>query len=160
MPVGAVVVDEIHDDAHVALLRLGDQLLHVGERAEVGMDAAVVADVVAVVDHGGRIDGREPQCARAERLQVVELFRDAADVARALAARVVEALGIDLVDGGVLPPMRCFHAFFLSIHPPAAGRGMRDLPCVRRSGHPSCRLLPSCPYVFSSAGILPSSSPP
>ena len=58
--IGGVVVDEIHDDAHVALLRFCDQLLHVGERAEVGMDAAIVADVVAVVDHGRRVDGREP----------------------------------------------------------------------------------------------------
>ena len=65
--VGGVVVDEIHDDAHVALLRFGDQLLHVGERAEIGMDAAIVADVVAVVDHGRRVDGREPKRARAER---------------------------------------------------------------------------------------------
>ena len=110
MLIGAVVVDEIHDDAHIALLCLGDQFLHVGECAELGIDACVVTDVVAVVDHGRGIDGGEPERTCAELLQIVELLGDAAQIARAAARGIVEALRVDLVDSGVLPPFRCFHA--------------------------------------------------
>ena len=109
MLIGAVIVDEIHDDADVTALCLGDQFLHVGKRAELGIDARVVADVIAVVDHGRWIDGREPERTRAEILQIVELLGDAAQVARAAPCGVIEALRVDLVDGGVLPPFRCFH---------------------------------------------------
>ena len=109
MLVGAVVVDEIHDDADAALLCACDQLLHLVHRAKIVIDARVVADVVAVVDHGGRVNGGEPDRADTELLQIVELFRDAAQVARTAARRVVETLRVDLVDGGVLPPFVLVH---------------------------------------------------
>ena len=109
MLVGAVVVDEIHDDADAALLCACDQLLHLVHRAKIVIDVRVVADVVAVVDHGRRVNGGEPDRADTELLQIVELFRDAAQVARTAARRVVETLRVDLVDGGVLPPFVLVH---------------------------------------------------
>ena len=47
--VGGVVERQVDDDAHVALVRLRDELAELVERAELGEDRAVVGDVVAAV---------------------------------------------------------------------------------------------------------------
>ena len=49
MLVRGVVDDELGDDPEAARVRLRDEALDVAHRAVVGMNAAVVADVVAVV---------------------------------------------------------------------------------------------------------------
>ena len=54
-------------------------------RAEVGIDAAVVGDVVAVVLAGARIERQQPERVDAEVLQIVELLGQAGEVADAVA---------------------------------------------------------------------------
>ncbi len=104
MLVGGVVGDHVEDDADVALFGLGDQAVEVGEGSVLGIDVAVVGDVVAEVDLGGGVHGGEPDGVDAEVLQVVEPLGDAVEVADAVTVGVLEAAGVDLVDDGVLPP--------------------------------------------------------
>ena len=104
MLVARVVRDEVEDDADAALRGFGDELLGVGERAERGVDAAVVGDVVAPVLVGRRRDRIEPDAVDAEPLQVVEPGDDAAQIADAVAVRVHVGARIDLVQHTVTPP--------------------------------------------------------
>ena len=47
--VGGVIDNKIHHDLEPALVGLGQQLVHIVERAEQGVDVLVVGDVVAIV---------------------------------------------------------------------------------------------------------------
>ena len=106
MLIGRVVEHEVHDDADAALLRFRDQAFHVRHRAIRRVDAFVVGDVIAIVDHRRRIDRRQPDGTCAERLQIVEFCRDAIEVARARSRRVEEAFRVDLIDLAGLPPFQ------------------------------------------------------
>ena len=109
--VGAVVEYEVHDDADVALLRLGDELFHVLHRAVRRVDPAVIGNIISIVDHRRWVDRREPDGSRAEGLQVVEMARDTWDVTHARPGRILETLRIDLIDDGFLPPFQFIHVY-------------------------------------------------
>ena len=94
-------------------VRVGDQRVEVGERAEQRIDVARVGDVVAVVDHRRRVERGDPERVDAEQVQVAQLVADAGQVADAVAVGVGEAAHVDLVEDRRLPPR---------LRPPA-GRG-------------------------------------
>ena len=104
VPVGAVVRDDVDDDADSEVVSLGDQLLGLAEGAEHRIDVAVIVDVVAAVRHRGRVPGVEPDRVDPEPAEVGQPRAHARDVAGAVAVAVGEAAQIDLVDGGVPPP--------------------------------------------------------
>ena len=99
-----VVRHEVHDHADAGLVRGGDHLVRVRERAEPRVHGAVVRDVVAGVVLRGEVEGREPDRVHAELGQVVEARGDAAQVAHAVPVRVREGARVHLVDHGVHPP--------------------------------------------------------
>ena len=61
MLIGGVIDHQIHHDLQTALVGLGQQLVHIIERAEQRVDILVVRDVIAVVVLRGLIDRGEPQ---------------------------------------------------------------------------------------------------
>ena len=77
------------------------EVLH---RAEVGIDAAVVGDVVAVVAAGAGIERQQPERGDAEVLQIVELLGQAGEIADAVVVAVGERLDVQLIDDRVLVP--------------------------------------------------------
>ena len=85
-------------------LRGGDEAVHVGEGAVLGVDGGVVGDVVAEVDLGRGVHGGDPDGVDAEGLEVVEALGDAVEVADAVAVRVLETAGVDFVDDGMVVP--------------------------------------------------------
>ena len=89
-----------------ALVRGADERLEVVERAVARMDVPVVGDVVAVVAQRRREERQQPQAGDAEPLQVVELLREALEVADAVVVAVEERLDVRLVDDRVLVPER------------------------------------------------------
>ena len=66
MLVRAVVRHDVDDHPEPEPVRLGDQRLGVGERAEQRVDVAVVGDVVAAVGQRGGVPGGEPEGVDAE----------------------------------------------------------------------------------------------
>jgi len=104
--VGGVIDHQVHHELHPPRVQLGDQLVDVGEGAERGVDVLVVADVVAVVVVRRPVHRREPDHVDAELVQIVQARDDPRDVADAVAVRILEAAGIDLVDDGGAPPLR------------------------------------------------------
>jgi hypothetical protein len=119
----AVVENKIHNDADVALLGAGREMLEVFERAVHGVDIFVVRDVIAEIDLRGGIARRNPNGIDSKCLQVVEPGGDAVKIPDAVAIAVSETARVDLIEDGVLPPgMRrpfCGRSF---------GRGERGQP--------------------------------
>ena len=74
-------------------------------RAVVGVDDAVVGDVVPVVAQRRRVERQQPQRGDAEVGQVVEPRREPLEVAGAVAVRVGEGSDVQLVDDGVAVPV-------------------------------------------------------
>ena len=70
----------------------------------VGMDLAEVGDVVAVILERRGVDRHQPEAVDAQLLEVVELGRQADQVAVSVAVGVVESADIDLVEDGILVP--------------------------------------------------------
>ena len=108
--VGGVVDDELGDDADVAAMRLRHEALEVLHRAVARMDVLVVGDVVAVVSERRRVERQQPERVDAEALEVVELLRQAGEVADAVVVAVEEGADVRLVDDGVLVPERIFRS--------------------------------------------------
>ena len=106
MLVGGVVEDEIEHDVDAGFVGLFDEAAEVLHGAKLGVDAAVVGDVVAEVDIGRGVDGGEPERVDAEIGEVAELFGDAVQVADAAGSGIVEGARVDLVDDAVAPPER------------------------------------------------------
>ncbi len=102
--VGRVVDDQVHHDPQAALVRLGEQFVHVLEGAEQRVDVLVIGDVVAVVVLRGPVDRGQPQHVHAEVGEVVEAAGDALQVADAVAVGILEGTRVDLVDHRVRPP--------------------------------------------------------
>ena len=75
-----VVVDTVHDQVHAALLHLRRELLEILEVAEERVNCAVVDGIVAVI-RAGIVDRVDVDGRHAEALEVVELLRDAGDIA-------------------------------------------------------------------------------
>ena len=119
--VGAVIEHEVHHDADAALLCLGHQSVEVLHRAIGRVDARVVRDVIAVVHHRRGIDRRQPHRPHAEGFEIIQLARDAGQVPRAAARGVHEALWVDLIDDGPLPPLLSFHRSLPLPYKPARG---------------------------------------
>ena len=102
--VGGVVDDELGDDAQAAPLGFLDEAAKILHRAEIGIDVAVVGDVVAVVAAGRGVERQQPQRGDAEILQIVELLGQAREIADAVIVAVAKRLDVELVDDGVLVP--------------------------------------------------------
>ena len=86
------------------LLASCDEAPEILHRAEIGIDVAVVGDVVAVVAAGRGIERQQPQRGDAEILQIAELFGQPGKVADAVIVAVGEGLDVQLIDDGVLVP--------------------------------------------------------
>ena len=92
-----MVADQVGEHAQPAVGRVADRLGHVAEVAEARVDAEVVADVVAVVLVGRRVERHQPDAGGAEVGDVVDVVDQAVEV-------VVEGLDVEAVDDRVLPP--------------------------------------------------------
>ena len=117
--VGGVIDDELGDDPQAAPLGLDDEAPEILHGAEIGIDRAVVGDVVAVVAAGRGIERQQPQRGDAEILQIVELLGQPGEIADAVIVAVGEGLDVKLIDDGVLVPELV-----------AVERGDRQLGCI------------------------------
>ena len=104
MLVGGMVDHQLGDHPHAARMRRGDEALDVGQRAVVRMDAAIVGDVVAVVQARRGIERQQPDRVHAKIGDVVELGDQARKVADAVVVGIKERLDVQLIDDCVLVP--------------------------------------------------------
>jgi hypothetical protein len=104
--IGRVIDDQLDENPDVPRVRGADQLREIVERAVGRVDVAVVGDVVSVVAQRRRKEGEQPEARDADPLQVVELLRDALEIADAVVVAVEERLDVRLIDDRVLVPER------------------------------------------------------
>jgi len=115
MGAAGVVGHQVEHDADAALAGLGDELVHVGEGAQVRVHAEIVADVIAPVLVRGRHRRRQPDRIHAQPGQVVQAGDHAGQVAVPIGVGVSPRADVDLVQGGALPPAR---ALCHAVHAP------------------------------------------
>jgi len=99
-----VVRNQVDDDADAGLVEVGDEGVKVLQGTVLGGQVEVARDVVAGVDLGRGVEGREPHGVHAERHQVVDVLPDPLDIADAVTVGVGEGAGVNLVDDGITPP--------------------------------------------------------
>ncbi len=102
--VGRVVDDEFGDDPQAALLGFLDEAAEILHRPEIGVDVAVIGDVIAVVAAGGGVERQQPQRGDAEILQIPQFLGQPGKVADAVIVAVGEGLDVELVDDRILVP--------------------------------------------------------
>src|SRR5690606_39168123 len=76
MLIRGVIDDELRDDFQPASMRFGDEVPEIVQRSVVGMDVAVVGDVVAVIAHRRGVERQQPNRIDAELLNVIEPMRE------------------------------------------------------------------------------------
>jgi hypothetical protein len=89
-------------------VHLAQKGIKVGHRSEIFHDVPIVADVIPVVVVGRGVDGIEPDDIHPEAFDIIQFGKDAFQVANAVAVRILEATGIDLVNDCFLPPFPVF----------------------------------------------------
>jgi hypothetical protein len=102
--VGGVVGDQVDQHPDTAPAGFLDQSVDVGEGTEVGVDGAVVSDVVAVVGQRRAVEREQPEAVNAEVCEVIQFAGQPSQIAEAIAIRVAERLDIHAVEDGVLVP--------------------------------------------------------
>ena len=76
MLIAGVVDNKIHNNADVPLFCFCNEGIHILQRTIIGVDIAVIADIIAVILIGRRINRRKPQGADTELLQIIQTGND------------------------------------------------------------------------------------
>src|SRR6478609_6997926 len=96
----------VQNDLEPAIMRTLQQGLEILEGAVIGMDIPIVGNVIAPVAVGRRMNRRQPDRIHAQSLDVIELCRQAGEIALPVTIAVAETADIDLIDRGATPPWR------------------------------------------------------
>ena len=104
--VAGVVDDQVGDDPDAPGVGLVEQPPEVVDGAALGMHRVEVADVVAAVAEGRRVEREQPEAVDPQPLEVVELGDEPGDVPDAVVVAVEEPPDEDLVEDGPLEPER------------------------------------------------------
>ena len=86
-------------------VRVGDQLLRLGQRAEGRVDVPVVGDVVTAVGHRRGKPGGEPDRVDAQIGQIRQLLSNPVEIADSVAIAIGETANINLINRGMTPPL-------------------------------------------------------
>ena len=94
-------------DHHLQVQRIGpcDHRIEIRQRAEHRIDIAVIADVIAEVLHRAGEERADPDRIRAQTGDMRQALHDAAQIANAIAVRILKTARIDLIDDGTAPPV-------------------------------------------------------
>ncbi len=95
---------EVQEHSESELVRTGHQGVEILKGAERRLHAPKVADVIAVVRVGRRVDRRQPHRLHAQLRDVIQPLGHARQVADPVPIGVLERPYVDLVDGRLLPP--------------------------------------------------------
>ena len=98
----------VDDHFQASLVRRLQQCLEVIKRPEQRIDLAIVGDVIPEIAHRALEERRQPHPIDAQRLHMIQLCRNTLEVADAIAIRVHERAGIDLVEHRTAPPASRF----------------------------------------------------
>jgi hypothetical protein len=104
MLIGGVIDDELGEHPQLSPPGLLHETTEIHHRAEIGIDGAVVRNVIAVVMAGRGIERQQPKSRDPEILEVVEFFGQSCEIADAVVVAVGECLDVQLINDCVLEP--------------------------------------------------------
>src|SRR5262244_2418932 len=104
MLVGRMIDDELGEYSQLPPLGLLHEAAEIGHGAEIGIDGAVVRNIVAVVTTGRGIERQQPKGCDAEILQIVKLFGQSCKIADAVVVAISKCLDMKLIDDRILEP--------------------------------------------------------
>ncbi len=111
-----MVQNHFRDDAQSAPVRLAQKRFEIAERAIHRMNLEIIGDVVAVIAQRRRIERQQPDRRHAEVLDVIQLLRQPAEIARAVAVRIVKGADVDFInDAGLIPERVVVEVFSVGI---------------------------------------------
>ena len=68
-----MIYHHVHDDLNAVLLRFRKELIKIRHCSEHRIYGIVIGDIIAVINHRGRIDGAQPDNICAELLYIIQL---------------------------------------------------------------------------------------
>ena len=104
MLIGRVIDDELGEHSQLSPLGLLHEATEIRHRAEIGIDGAVVRNIIAVVTARRGIERQQPKRGDAEILQVVEFFGQSREIADAVVVAVGKRLDMKLINDRILEP--------------------------------------------------------
>jgi hypothetical protein len=108
MLVGGVIDDEFGNDPYSARMCGAYKPSEVGNRAVVGMNAAILANIVTVVQARRRIEWQEPNGVHPEVGDIIKLRNKTGKVADPVVIGVEKRLHVQLIDDRILVPQEIF----------------------------------------------------
>src|SRR3954470_16858136 len=105
MLIGRMVRHQIKDDLEAAFMRGFGQRIEIVHRAEQGIDAGIVRNVVPEIGHRRGKDRRQPYRVDPERSQIRQAPDDPPDVADPVAIGILKRPRVDLIENAVPPPI-------------------------------------------------------
>ena len=104
MLIGRVIDDELGEYSQLPPLGLLHEAAEIGHGAEIGIDGAVVRNVVAIVAARRGIEWQQPKRGDAEILQVVKFFGQSCKIADAVVVAISKCLDVKLIDDRIFEP--------------------------------------------------------
>ena len=115
MLIGGVVGHKVQDDLEIALVCLLKQDVEIVKSSEEWMHIGIIADIIAKISHGRRIDGREPESVNTEPAQIIQFVGDSGEIPYPIAIAIEKTPWVDLINHTRLPPgVRMRHGLLCS----------------------------------------------
>ena len=117
---GGVVEHHIQHQANAALVCLADEFFQIFHRAVARVNGTVVGHIITVVALGRGKKRGQPEIVNAQVGEIIQLGRDALQIAEAVTVRVHEGFRVNLVDNFIFKIIHGTHltksgnAFFLA----------------------------------------------
>ncbi len=138
MLIGGVVDHQFGNHPDAALVGFGDESLEIFHRAVGGVDRLVISDVIAVIAQRRGVEWQQPDGGDAQLLHIIQPLHQARKIADAIAVRIHERLDVQLVDDGILVPVR-----LITVYAAAHGEAGVIIFCignVHERGTPGARI--------------------
>src|SRR3982751_2702784 len=104
MLVGSVVDDKLGNNAQITAVSFFQEVLEVAQRPIGRVNLAENRDGVTVILPRGREKRQEPDRSDPKILQIIQLFREPAEIAHSIRIAVVKSAYVRFVDDGVFVP--------------------------------------------------------
>ena len=91
-----VVDDQVHNQLHVTLLDLFDEIVNICQRSITRIDILIVSDVVAHISLRALVDWGHPNNIDAQIFQIIKLFRNTRHISPAIVIGILEGRRVDL----------------------------------------------------------------
>ena len=99
-----MVQHQIHDDLYILFFCLRDQLFHIIQTAEHGINILIIGNVVPVVILRGAVHWRDPHRIDPQIFKIIQPADNPPDISYAVPVRILKAFRINLVDYCIFPP--------------------------------------------------------